>query len=219
MTTGGGDLHELHWETRQVYLALHLHFRTVSDELFFLREFTSGDIPELLIFKLWVVFSEGFPGSSAGKEATCYAGDLQWVENIPWRRDRLPTPVFLGFPATWETWVRSLPWEDPLEWGMAPHSSILAWRIPWAGKPGGPQSTASQRVGHSDQARGTRCSLHLSLFWVVVVQPLSRVQHFATPWTAARQASLSSTISWSLLKLMSTESVMPSNQLNSVLGN
>ena len=35
-------------------------------------------------------------------------------------------------PAMWETWVRSLSWEDPLEKGMATHSSILAWRIPWA---------------------------------------------------------------------------------------
>ena len=34
-------------------------------------------------------------------------------------------------PATWETWVRSPGWEDPLEKGKAPHSSILAWRIPW----------------------------------------------------------------------------------------
>ena len=45
------------------------------------------------------------------------------------------------------------------------------------------------------------------------VQSLSRVQLFATPWTAARQASLSITNSWSLLKLMSIESVMPSNHL------
>ena len=34
-------------------------------------------------------------------------------------------------PATWETWVQSLGWEDPLKKGMASHSSILAWRIPW----------------------------------------------------------------------------------------
>ena len=45
------------------------------------------------------------------------------------------------------------------------------------------------------------------------VQLLSRVRLFATPWTAARQASLSITTSWSLLKLMSIESVMPSNHL------
>ena len=48
---------------------------------------------------------------------------------------------------------------------------------------------------------------------VVVFQSLSRVQLFAAPWTAARQASLSITISQSLLKLMSIESVMPSNHL------
>ena len=34
-------------------------------------------------------------------------------------------------PAMWETWVRSLGWEDPLEKGKATHSSILAWKIPW----------------------------------------------------------------------------------------
>ena len=35
-------------------------------------------------------------------------------------------------PAIWETWVLSLDWEDPVEKGKATHSSILAWRIPWA---------------------------------------------------------------------------------------
>ena len=49
--------------------------------------------------------------------------------------------------------------------------------------------------------------------FVVVVQSLSCVQLFATPWTAAHHASLSFTTSWSLLKLMSIESMMPSNQL------
>ena len=39
-------------------------------------------------------------------------------------------------------------WEDPLEEGMAAHSSILAWRIPWMEEPGGLQSMGSQRVGH-----------------------------------------------------------------------
>ena len=48
---------------------------------------------------------------------------------------------------------------------------------------------------------------------IVIVQSLSQVQLFSTPWTAAHQASLSFTISLSLLKLMSTESVMPSNHL------
>ena len=48
---------------------------------------------------------------------------------------------------------------------------------------------------------------------IIVLQSLSHVQLFATPWTAARQASLSITNSWSLLKLMPIESVMPSNPL------
>jgi len=47
-----------------------------------------------------------------------------------------------------EIQVRSLGWEDPLEKGMATHSSILAWRIPWTEEPGGLQSMGSQRVGH-----------------------------------------------------------------------
>ena len=50
-------------------------------------------------------------------------------------------------PAMWETWVRSLGPEDPLEKEMATHSSILAWRIPWTEELGGLQSTG-RRVGH-----------------------------------------------------------------------
>ena len=53
-----------------------------------------------------------------------------------------------NLPAMQETRVRSLGWEDPLEEGMATHSRILAWRIPWTEKPGGLQSVGSQRVGH-----------------------------------------------------------------------
>ena len=45
-----------------------------------------------------------------------------------------------SLPATWETWVLSLDWEDPLEKGMVTHSSILAWRIPWTEEPVGLQS-------------------------------------------------------------------------------
>ena len=72
--------------------------------------------------------------------------EISWVGKIPWRKDRLPTPVFLGFPcgsagkesvcnagdlgSIQETWVRCLGWEDPLDKGKATHSSILAWRIP-----------------------------------------------------------------------------------------
>ena len=51
-------------------------------------------------------------------------------------------------PAMQETQVRSLSQEDPLEKGMATHSSILVWRIPWTEEPNGLQSLGSQRVGH-----------------------------------------------------------------------
>ena len=51
-------------------------------------------------------------------------------------------------PAMWETWVGSLGWEDPLEEGMATHTSILAWGIPWTEKPGGLQFMGLQRFGH-----------------------------------------------------------------------
>ena len=47
-----------------------------------------------------------------------------------------------------ETWVQSLGQEDPLEKGVATHSSILAWEILWTEEPGRLQSTESQRVGH-----------------------------------------------------------------------
>jgi len=53
-----------------------------------------------------------------------------------------------NLPAMWETWVQSPGWEDPLVEGMATHSSILAWRIPWTEEPGGLQSMGSQKVGH-----------------------------------------------------------------------
>ena len=52
-------------------------------------------------------------------------------------------------PTIWETQVLSLGWEDPLEEGMATHSSILAWRIPWTEETGRLQSIGSQRVRHN----------------------------------------------------------------------
>ena len=52
-------------------------------------------------------------------------------------------------PTMRETWVRSLGWEDPLEKEMATHSSILAWRIPGTGEPGGLPSMGLHKVGHN----------------------------------------------------------------------
>ena len=53
-----------------------------------------------------------------------------------------------SLPAMWETQVRSLGQEDPLEEEMATHSSILAWRIPWTEKPGRLRPMGLQRVRH-----------------------------------------------------------------------
>ena len=60
----------------------------------------------------------------------------------------LVTQTVKNPPAMREIWVQSLGWEDPLEEGMATHSSILVWRIPRTEEPGGLQSMGSQRAGH-----------------------------------------------------------------------
>ena len=62
-------------------------------------------------------------------------------------------------PVMWETQVRSLGREDPLEKDMPTHSSTLAWKIPWMEEPGGLQSMGSQRVGHDSMT-----SLSLTLW-------------------------------------------------------
>ena len=94
-------------------------------------------------------------------------------------------------PAMEETQVWSLGQEDPLEKGMAIHSSVLAWRIPWIEEPGGLQFRGSQRVRHS-------WTTNISLFWYQLLslrqmkkEKVSRVWLFATPWTVAHQARLS----------------------------
>ena len=81
-----------------------------------------------------------FPGSSAGKESACNAGDPGLIpglgrssgEGIGYSFQYSWASLVAQLvknPAVWETWVRSLDWEDPLEKGKATHSSILAWRI------------------------------------------------------------------------------------------
>ena len=80
-----------------------------------------------------------------------------------------------------------------------------AWRILWTEKPGGLQSIGWQRVRHNQS--------NIACTHAVVVQSLSHVWIFVTLWTAACQPSLSSTISWSLLKFMFIEAVMLFNHL------
>ena len=71
----------------------------------------------------------------------------------------------------------------------------------------------NKRKSNVSQGHKTSAQWDRNLNFVAVVQSLSRVQLFVTPWTAACQASLSFTISWSLLRLMSIELVIPSNHL------
>ena len=66
----------------------------------------------------------------------------------PGRETSLVAQMVEHLPTIWETWVRFLGWEDPLEKEMATHSRTIAWRIPWTEEPGRLQSTGSQRVGH-----------------------------------------------------------------------
>ena len=74
------------------------------------------------------------------------------------------TQTLKHLPAMRETQFQSLGQEDPLENGMATHSSILAWRIPWTEKPAGLQTLGSQRVRH-DQATNTCSSGNSSLLY------------------------------------------------------
>ena len=91
-----------------------------------------------------------------------------------------------NFLAMQETWVQSLGQKDLLKKGMATHSSILAWTIPWTKEPGGLQPMGSQRA-RDDWAQHDTGHIPLSSS----VQLLSRVQLFVTPWAVALRAPLS----------------------------
>ena len=100
-------------------------------------------------FNVW-----GFPHSSIGKESSCNAGDPGSIPGsgrsagegigypLQYSWASLVAQLVKTLPAMWETWVRSLDWEDPQGREIATHSSILAWRIQWT-----VQSMGSQRVG------------------------------------------------------------------------
>ena len=88
-----------------------------------------------------------------------------------------------NLPAVRETWVQSLGWEDPLEEGMATHSSILAWRIPWTEEPGGLQSVESQRVRHDWATKQSiagidiKPQLSISPLLAALILPYASEQH------------------------------------------
>ena len=119
-----------------------------------------------------------------------------WVGKIPWRKKWQPNPVFMP--------------------GKSHGLRSLVGYSPWGCK----ESITTERLHFTSRPKCAMCSemrRQSPLAWDVTlifsVQLLSCVRLFATPWTAARQASLSLTNSQSLLKLMPIESVMPSNHL------
>ena len=79
-------------------------------------------IKEETNYKCWWAYRE---------KAMCLICILLIVHHYQDIRASLLAQLVKNVPAMWETWVWSLGWEDPLEKGTAPHSSILAWRIPW----------------------------------------------------------------------------------------
>ena len=103
-----------------------------------------------------VVLSSCQPSTPTPKEGCmCFQRDvcLIWPQNLVYRKlgvcswcVSLVTQMVKNLPAVQENWVRSLGWEDPLEKGMAPHSSFLAWRIPWTEKLSRLQSMGPQKV-------------------------------------------------------------------------
>ena len=117
------------------------------------------------------------PGSSPGKESACNAEDPSCIPGsgrptgegicypLWYSWASLVAQIVKTLPATWETWVRSLCWEYPLEKGTATHSSILAWRIPWTQEPGSPWGFAPYK-----QVKGIKtikmCNSHLNT-WLI----------------------------------------------------
>ena len=134
----------------------------------------------------------GFPGGASGEESACSAGDIMrhefnpWVGKIPWSRAWQSTPLFLlENPMVREDW------------------QVTAHRV---------AKSQTRLLTARAHTRVLNIGGHI-VTGVESVQSLSCVQFFVTPWTTARQASLSINNSKSFLKLMSIKSVMPSNHL------
>ena len=119
---------------------------------------TSVNTGCMVLLSPWVKFpSVSFPRSSLLHTAGTSPG-AQMVNNLP---------------AMWETWVRSLGQEDPLEKAMAIHSSILAWRIPWTEEPTRLQSTGSPWV-RQECATNATTTLLLCYCWPGLELPCGR---------------------------------------------
>ena len=110
-----------------------------------------------------------FPDRSVGKESACNARDLSSIPGsgrypgqeigYPLQRSSLVAQLVKNQPATQETWVWSLGWEDPLEKEKDIHSSILAWRIP-----------CTRPWGHKESDMTEWLSLHFTLWLVFILK-------------------------------------------------
>ena len=118
-----------------------------------------GDLGLVLGLGLFPGEGKGYPLQYSGLENSmdCIAhgvaksqtrlNDIHFISHtVFWAS--LVAQMIKDLPATWETWVQPLGWENPLEKEMANNSSIVAWRNPWTEDPSGLQSVWSQRVGH-----------------------------------------------------------------------
>ena len=131
-----------------------------------------------------------------------------------------------NWPAMQETWVPSLGQEDPLEKGMVTHFSILAWRIPWTGEPGGLQSTGSQRIGHDwvtnnfifFPTRGYTCQIIQSLY-----QLTKGLKSSMRPWSSGNNRglwghNLGYVIDWLIFKFIWLHWILIAARMISIAG-
>ena len=113
-----------------------------------------------------------FPDSSVGKEFICNAGDPSLIPGsgrptgegigylLQYTSVSLVAQLVKNLPAMWETWVRSLGWEDPLEKGRATPCNILAWRTPWTVQSMGVAKSWTQLSDFHFHFSGTEERLH-----------------------------------------------------------
>ena len=161
---------KMHWVTKSTQLSGFSHHTPIFGHCCF-ASFLIQHLVKKTSLKEWDVESS-FP--SLGKMIRC---------GIRIHTQSQVVCTVKNPPAMWETWVWSLGREDPLEKGMATHSSILARRIPWTEESGGLQSMGSQRVGHNwatnraDDKGSIANLLYLHLSFSLLIQQSSRHIH------------------------------------------
>ena len=128
----------------------------------------------------WILCSTWIPRKdirNTKKKQYCFSHDVLLVndfENMCHDLEAsLVAQIVKNLPAIKQTWAQSLGWEDPLEMGMATHSSILPWRIPLTEEPSRLQSMGSQRVGHDWVTTFSTVSLYIffkiiNIFYILV---------------------------------------------------